>query len=108
MVARVKNSPSPVQVTYPEVMDALLYWNKKAGVVPRRIAEERQDLDAQIISDVALQLIQSLMIGHKERKRARVLKNMRTKVAMQYVPCPSNASMNCSLLRNRFLARVSG
>ncbi|KAJ1490945.1 hypothetical protein T484DRAFT_1776290, partial [Baffinella frigidus] len=71
------------QVTYPEVMDALLYWNKKAGVVPRRIANERRELDAQIILDVARQLIHGLMVGHRERRRAAKIGNMRLKLAMQ-------------------------
>lgn len=68
------------QIRYDEVVDTLLYWNKKDSIVPKRIADAREQRDADIIQHVAAQMISAVIKGAAQRQRERKLKEKKAKL----------------------------
>jgi len=66
-----------------EVIEVLLYWNKKGGVVPVRIAANRRVLDSEIVLEVADQMIEACFMGWLLRRRTRARARARQKLRKQ-------------------------
>ena len=73
-------------VTYLNVMNALLHWNKRRNIVPGYLMETLKEKDDRVILDVAFQFVQATILGGVLRRRRRIAKeiaNARLKKASQ-------------------------
>ena len=69
---KLRKRRPPGSIFWDEIIDAMLYWNKKGGIVPMRVAATRRVLDSEIVLEVAEQMIEALFLGWLLRRRTRV------------------------------------
>jgi hypothetical protein len=60
--------------TFDDVFNALVYWNNKDDVVPMQIIEDRFDFDDAVITGVANELVEGLIMGAIFRFRRRQIR----------------------------------